>query len=127
MSKLDEFTLAYIDCALWSSTGEDGGPLDDKYGRCDIAPETFAIMVCDCEKFQADNEVDLTMAEYKGVPCNNADVAGHDFWLTRNHHGSGFWDGELEEKLGERLTKAAQLFGSFDLYVGDDDLIYSMQ
>jgi hypothetical protein len=51
------------------------------------------------------------------------DYAGHDFWLTRNHHGCGFWDRGLGE-LGDQLTKASQQFDEIDLYVGDDGKLY---
>ena len=48
---------------------------------------------------------------------------GHDFWLTRNRHGAGFWDRGLGD-VGDRLTKAAHAFGESDLYVGDDGNLY---
>lgn len=51
------------------------------------------------------------------------DRAGHDFWLTRNGHGAGFWDRGMG-KLGDRLADAARAYGSVDLYVGDDKKIY---
>lgn len=47
----------------------------------------------------------------------------HDFWLTRNNHGAGFWDGDWGE-LGDKLTELSEEFGSKDVYVGDDDLCY---
>lgn len=40
---------------------------------------------------------------------------GHDFSLTRNHHGAGFWDRGYGE-LGDWLTRCAQSFGSASLY-----------
>lgn len=58
-TQLDTFTRAYITCALWSSmdnANEQGGePLDANYSAEDIAPDTLAKMVADCEKFQAKN------------------------------------------------------------------------
>ena len=53
----------------------------------------------------------------------SAEQIGHDFWLTRNHHGAGFWDRGLEA-LGERLTAAAQTFGDGDVYLGDDGWVH---
>ena len=50
-------------------------------------------------------------------------INGHDFWLTRNRHGAGFWDRGLEF-VGINLTDAAHAWGEFNLYVGDDGLIY---
>jgi len=48
----------------------------------------------------------------------------HDFWLTRNHHGAGFWDRKLEDERGafamQLLTEASHRFGEIDLYIGDD-------
>jgi len=39
-------------------------------------------------------------------------LAAHDFWLTRNHHGAGFWD--KGDRYGEaeslELTEIAQKF-----------------
>jgi hypothetical protein len=50
--------------------------------------------------------------------------AGHDFWLTRCGHGSGFWDGDWKEPAASKLTDAAHAYGNADLYVGDDGRIY---
>ena len=48
----------------------------------------------------------------------------HDFWLTRNKHGAGFWDGDWAPEVGKRLTDAAHAYGSCDLYVGDDGMVH---
>jgi len=47
----------------------------------------------------------------------------HDFWYTRNEHGTGFWNGDYEE--GDALTKIADSFGEVYAYEGDDHLLYS--
>lgn len=117
---LDSFTRQYIETALWSSndesTPEGGNPLDANYDINDIAPETLAQMIEDCAKFQADNANDI------GLRYSDA---GHDFWLTRHHHGAGFWETpDWPKQAGERLTKAAQFFPEVNLYVGDDGLVY---
>jgi hypothetical protein len=112
---LDQFTEAYLICALWSSTQDDGRPMDDDYGIEDIAPESIASAVEECRCFQADNASDL-----EGM---TAEQAGHDFWLTRNGHGAGFWDRGLG-KVGARLTAACKPWGSSDVYVGDDGQVY---
>jgi hypothetical protein len=114
---LDDFTTGYIECALWSSTDDDGNPLDDDYGPEDIAPDSLASMVEDCTMFQRDHARDLE-------DCD-ASRAGHDFWLTRNRHGAGYWDGDYPQDIGRRLTDAAHAWGSSDLYVGDDGMIHA--
>jgi len=116
---LDAFFSAYLECALWSSVDTDeagnGEPLDDNYSSDDISKETQDRMLADCEDFVHANAADLqTIAP---------EQAGHDFWLTRNRHGAGFWDRGLGD-LGDRLTKASKVYGSFDLYVGDDGQIH---
>ena len=55
-----------------------------------------------------------------GCVCvNPLEALGHDFWLTRNGHGAGFWDRGLGE-LGDRLTGLAKPYGTVDLYITDD-------
>lgn len=115
-AELDTFTRAYVECALWSSNdnsdGISGGdPLDANYSADDIEPETLARMVADCVEFQR-------QAGEAILP--DLRRAGHDFWLTRNGHGAGFWDGDWPEEIGEQLTRLSEGFGSFDLYVTDE-------
>jgi hypothetical protein len=112
---LDEFTRAYVQAALWSSTDDDGTPLDSKYSIEDIAPSTLEAMVEDCQQFQQQNA--------EAIQENGDADGGHDFWLTRNGHGAGFWDGDWPEN-GKTLTLASKKFGEADLYVGDDGYIY---
>lgn len=111
-----EMFRAYLECALWSSTDDDGEPLDREHGTDSIDAGTRADMLSDCRDFWASNYADLHTME--------PDQAGHDFWLTRNGHGAGFWDRGLGQQ-GERLTRAAKIYGGVDLYVGDDGLIYA--
>lgn len=37
--------------------------------------------------------------------------AGHDFWLTSQGHGAGFWDGDWKT-YGEMLTKLSKCYPS---------------
>jgi hypothetical protein len=48
---------------------------------------------------------------------------GRDLWLTRNNHGTGFWDRGWGED-GERLTQAAQSVGELSALRGDDGRTY---
>jgi len=120
--KIDTFTKSYITSALWSSTDNlepsGGDPLDKKYEIGDIENRTFEKMVKDCEDFQS------KYGELYDKGGWDDEQAGHDFWLTRNGHGTGFWDrgyGQPDEiqEIGKQLTKAAKSYGSFDLYLGD--------
>jgi hypothetical protein len=119
VATLDEFTTAYLECALWAETDNaddrGGEPLDANYGIDDFAPEALASIVADCEAFQAAHADDI---------ADDPERAGHDFWLTRNGHGAGFWDGDWPEPQATRLTDAAEAFGEVTIYVGDDGLLY---
>lgn len=114
----DTFFQQYLATALWSSTDEStpegGEPMDDNYSVDDIADETLAEMETECREFlaMADKYLDGDYSQ-----------AGHDFWLTRNGHGAGFWDGDWKEH-GDTLTKLSKEFGGVHLYIGDDNKIY---
>ncbi|MDE2103053.1 MAG: hypothetical protein KGL39_37760 [Patescibacteria group bacterium] len=138
---LKSFTDAYIDCALWSSVDDDGDPLDNNFSCNDLDADALSEMERDCANFERDNR-DLLQEAYATVlhipgqphysPANEPgdfytpDMAGHDFWLTRNHHGAGFWDRGLSEYLGNLLTEAAKEEHEAYLFVNDDNtLAYS--
>ena len=119
MSKrFDSFTNAYIQCMLWcetDQTNDQGGePLENNYNIDDFVKETLDKIEADCVKFQTD---------HWDMICGDLERAGHDFWLTRNGHSAGFWDGDWPE-YGDKLTVAAKRFRSLDVYVGDDDKLY---
>lgn len=113
--EIDPFVIAYATCALWSSSDGDVEHLDADHDVDDIAPETMATMIADCRAFR----------EQAGALLDGIDdeQAGHDFWLTRNGHGAGFWDRDLGEQ-GDKLTKLCKRFGEINLYIGDDGKIY---
>ena len=118
---VDAFTKAYIICALWASTDGDE-PLDDNYNWTHISDKTLKQMVKDCRKFQTK----FGIPSYFNKQYSDAELAGHDFFLTRNSHGCGFWDrNELTKGVQDGYTKASKSFGSFDLYVGDDGKLYA--
>jgi hypothetical protein len=118
---MDRFTEDYVEMALWSSQhcDEEGNnciSFDDV--DADIAESTLKEMEEDCTDFQEDNAEDL--AEFERITGYSG---GGDFWLTRCGHGAGFWY-RGTGKVGDRLTKAAKVYGSRDLYLGDEGLIY---
>ncbi len=45
---------------------------------------------------------------------------GHDFWLTRNHNGSGFFDRGYDDDVEKILMDNAHKMGEIDLYINDD-------
>lgn len=117
---MNDFTRQYLVTALWSSTDEsreDGGdPLDRNYGIEDIDPATIAAAQADCDRFRV--EAGDLLDEH-----SDPTMGAHDFWLTRNGHGAGFWDGDWPVG-GDALTALSKTFGEVDLYIGDDGKIY---
>lgn len=136
----DDFTKGYIKCALWLFD-DDAGPGDwdgkEQEFVPSLAPDAVDVMVRACKRFQEANAGALKQAygsecrpfdEIEAVGDNDgapytAERAGHDFWLTRNHHGAGFWDRDLGP-IGDALTDAAHEYGETEMYRGDDGLIY---
>lgn len=113
-----EFVQGYVTCALWASTDTDETPLDDRYVPRDIGADTAERMARDCQEFLRDNTTDLiwyciAIDARDGTPM---EYAGHDFWLTRNHHGAGFW-ARGAGQAGDNLTAAADSWGEFDLFI----------
>lgn len=93
----------------------------DDCGFSDLAPATLAAILSDCAAFQASRAWADAMEDFSG--CDEAN-GGHDFWLTRNGHGAGFWDGAWHEPHASALTKAAKAFGPRDAYLGDDGKVH---
>jgi hypothetical protein len=105
----ESFVVGYFEAAewLWPEPSEDGGGIDrDKVrGWSRVARRA---MRADCRDFWRANRADLAVyAEARGW-----ESAGTDFFLTRERHGTGFWDRGLSG-LGERLTAACRGFGEY--------------
>lgn len=122
----ESFLNSYIETALWSEIDSEGIPLDDsKYADVELVDETRAQMAKDCAEFE--KKLDTLLGSLDASIINslpNRDRMAHDFWLTRNRHGAGFWDGDYPEPLGNQLTELAHSFGECILYVSDDGKIY---
>jgi hypothetical protein len=131
--ELNEFQVAYIECAIWSSLDwslcddenpdapSNPEPLDNNYSMSDLAESTLDSMMADCDKFESE----FGIPGYDDPRYSNPEKAGHDFWLTRNGHGAGFWDrSELSKADQDKYTAAAESFGECDLYPGDDGKLY---
>lgn len=119
---IDDFTLAYINAMLWSSTDEAGEPLDSNFSVSDLAAETLAKCVKDCSDFLAEMEETIEAAECSRCSdWTKMEMAGHDFWLNRNGHGAGFWDGDwCPAAAAVALDKASKRFGEIEPWVVRD-------
>lgn len=117
---LDSFTEAFLRAAEWLLPDHDEEPrAEDAQG---FAPSAVKWAQADCAKFQRENAEALALAYEHGGERGEYDEssAGHDFFLTREGHGAGFWDRGLGE-IGETLSEAARRYGEADAYIGEDD------
>jgi hypothetical protein len=107
MSSDKAFIKQYLETALWSSVDGDGNELDRNFSINDVDLDSLKRTIKICLEFicEAEDQSLLVGVDY--------DTAGHDFWLTRNGHGAGFWDRGLGEQ-GERLTELSEEFGRVD-------------
>lgn len=97
------FVDSYISSLYWLPLEEEPGVKPGK-----LAFRELREVVSDCRGFWFNNP------ECHHDPAR----AGHDFYLTRNRHGAGFWDGDWKD--GEKLTEAAHTWGSQFLMVARD-------
>jgi hypothetical protein len=120
----------YIYTLIWQSTTDDDETID-QYSINDISDTDKEYIVADIKKFDAmiqsgilesmENIIDLTGNDYGRIM--------HDFVLTRNNHGAGFWDGDYnvsinDINIGDLLTEYCKSFSNTDLYIGDDGKLY---
>lgn len=113
---LQVFTDSYIECAVWADCGTD-----HETHEADFSTDAQDMLERQARDFYAPHESDIESI--------GADQCGHDFWLTRNGHGAGFWDrdGFDRSEALQRLDAAARAAGGCDLYLGDDGTIYGTE
>lgn len=122
---VDQLSLDYLadaawsalGTALWSASDEDGTPLE----ACGFSMEDIDDDMADSFAREVAEFCHMQTRDVTGL---GAGQVGHDFALTRNGHGAGFWDRGLGE-LGDRLTEACRPYGECHLYVGDDGKVYA--
>lgn len=117
IASLDAFTRAYITALLWSEIDDDDTPLDSNYTIDDLTVKALTAIKADCVAFQRDIAALLEQVPQLHWEWTAAEQNGHDFLLTRNGHGAGFWDRGYEGDLGDRLTDAAHKFKKTHAYV----------
>lgn len=118
--RIEDMLNDYIIAALWSSDDDEGNPLDSNYSREDIAPDTVNRMRRDIRRFVEEN---LDLLNESGLADEQI---GHDLWLTRNHHGAGFWDRDIPRNVGKELTESAHEMKEAILEIGDDGKIHQL-
>ena len=97
----------YYETLIWSQNGDTMPYIEPTDWEGDVV------------EFFIENAELLTTTE---PWANDPGQAGHDFALTRNGHGAGFWDHGAGE-AGDALTESAEWFGEFNIEINyyDDE------
>ncbi len=114
--QLNDFIKGYIATALWLAKPDD--ELNEWRAK-DISADALSLISSDCLAFYTTAR-DLLLATGQSDFTHH----GHDFYLTRNGHGSGYWDRGYPENIGDMLTELAGAYSPADLYRGDDNSLY---
>lgn len=123
---------------LWSETDnadESGGePLDANYTPEDIDTDSlqelnnrFQSFVEEAEKLITEKVGDdwSSIDDFYTGSANSDYQTEHDFILTANGHGCGFWEtSDWPEEVGKILTDLAKKHSEIHAEVGDDGKIY---
>jgi hypothetical protein len=104
---VDSFTHAYLECAEWCGVDEEEREAFELSVSPKWSNEAIRKAIQDCDDFRS-----VVGSLLDGI---DDEQAGHDFWLTRNGHGAGFWDRGLG-KIGDQLTKEAQVYGEVHVW-----------
>jgi hypothetical protein len=111
---INNFVASYLATAAWVTCDSD---------ECDeFTKEAKETAKNDCQLF-----INACHKEFGSIKANELlTIAGndleyltaHNFFLTRNHHGAGFWDSENIYGIDEakKLTEISDLLGQADVY-----------
>jgi hypothetical protein len=118
----DSFVDQYLISALWSSNDESdesgGEPVDDHFSISDIDQKSIDQAKEVCDDFLDKASEIFTKLDPDGQYGSVLDDAvAHKFWLTRNGHGAGFWDGDYGKELGDALTKLSKEYGEANVMI----------
>jgi hypothetical protein len=113
---VDDVVTGYLAAALWTgyhypteesfSSMTEMDHLDSLFTVDELSPSVVAAAREDVESFVRSNWGLLWDLDPEQV--------GHDFLLTRNGHGAGFWDRGLGAR-GDILSEACEPYGTADL------------
>jgi len=122
---LTSFEEGYIDALLWTERVDFDSDehLDDAgYDAGDLTKASLESVIADCQGFieqaqavEHPDEFPWDDRDYDAENLEDSSQAGHDFLLTRNGHGAGFWDRGIGA-WGTTLTDIAKTFGSTYAY-----------
>lgn len=111
----EAFWNGFLEALYFTETGD----VDQPEPGIALDPEAELDLKADCRSFlaRANGFISYNAAKHG----QTFEQAGRDFWLTRNGHGAGFWDGDWPW-AGDRLSRIANGYGEVDLFEIDGRL-----
>jgi hypothetical protein len=117
-TSLEKMIQGYLECALWSThayleEGEDSPQTweEHNYDVSDVSEKGRKQATEDCKAFLKEALPLLTEDEKRDTSRYTwEEYLGHNFWLTREGHGAGFWDGRYVR--GKELTALCKPWGN---------------
>lgn len=125
--------IALVETILFTESDIYGEPLDDNYSIADFDEESLKKLYSEYQQFIAIVEEEITVAigdrwdcidDFYDVQQPALNQTEHDYVLTRQRCGAGFFDGDWSSEVSKILTDAARSQHEFTAYVGDDEKIY---
>jgi hypothetical protein len=109
------FEQAYVEALLWAELpeGVEGDP--------ELSAEAEEDVRADCLVFWKRIAPYLKTEVVQEAFPDPVEQAGHDFLLTRQGHGVGFWETEWPQPYRDMFTKWAEQAGEIYVDVGDED------
>ena len=89
----------------------------ENFSKEDIEPDSLIRAYKDIKEFvklAGEEAIETAVSEY------GYEHLGHDMWLTRGHHGAGFFDRGFDDDIEKSLTDAAHKLGEVDMYINDE-------
>lgn len=152
--EINDFVRHYLCTALWSSTvslpcaeemlidgcmdvdddhvlhgTNENDSLDEYFDTDDFDDDSLRKAQKDCDKFR--QLMENAGLWDKALEYEDEDHIAHDFWLTRNGHGAGFWDGDYQDHPGQKDSvgnKVSTLiddnFNELNIWIDDDGSLY---
>lgn len=118
---IEEATQSFLYALLWLGLGDNEESLDEHFNPSDFAPEAVEQARKDVVLFLNTAYAKIGPDAFDGLEgdgeYSQAERIGHDFALTRNRCGAGFWDRGIPH--GDALTALCVAFGEVSAYVGD--------
>lgn len=117
---------AAVSSLLWSEMDDNGEPFDSNYGAVNIHKNDVTKLRAFVRDFVNTEDDDAPEQDVWSIISRHdidPEQFGHDFILTANGHGAGYWDRGYG-KDGEFLTDMCKPYGDISLYKGDDGKLY---